>query len=208
MVAKFDYEDDARRGDQSCGEQQKIWAGQPVQHARAQQRRMHHQQSGKPAGREHHDSDEHQAEIELPDLRHVAEHDLQVGHQDSAEHRPDKMPDAADIGGKQHDAGLLHPDIARIDDLEVDGGEAARDAGKKARQAERDEAHHRRAVADELDAFGVFAHRIAHAPERRARERVHRDHADDAPGRDQIVDLDLRAEIYVEECGTGACGWS
>ena len=56
-----------------------------------------------------------------------------------------------------------------------------------------------RIVADELDAFGVVTNRVAHPPERRAGQRVHRDHADQRPCRDQIVDLDLRAEVPAEE---------
>ncbi len=56
-----------------------------------------------------------------------------------------------------------------------------------------------RVVADELNAFGIVAHGIAHAPQRGAGQRVHRDHGDQGPRRDQIVDLDLRAEIPVED---------
>ena len=44
---------------------------------------------------------------------------------------------------------------AAVGDLEVDRREPARDAGEEAREAERDEAHHLRIVADELRALGL-----------------------------------------------------
>ena len=56
-----------------------------------------------------------------------------------------------------------------------------------------------RIVADELNALGIVAHGVAHAPQRRAGQRVHRDHGDHGPCRDQIIDLDLRTEIPVED---------
>ena len=45
---------------------------------------------------------------------------------------------------------------------------------KKAGEAERDEADNLRGVADELRPLRVVAHRVAHAPERRAGESVDR----------------------------------
>ncbi len=56
-----------------------------------------------------------------------------------------------------------------------------------------------RIVADELDALGIVAHGIAHPPQRRAGQRVHRDHGDQRPRRHQIIDLDLRAETPAEQ---------
>mmetsp|Transcript_6613 Transcript_6613/g.27467 ORF Transcript_6613/g.27467 Transcript_6613/m.27467 type:complete len:277 (+) Transcript_6613:1178-2008(+) len=81
-----------------------------------------------------------------------------------------------------------------IDDLGVDRAQPPGDAGEEARDGEGHEAHPVGVVADELDAFGVVAHRIEHAAQRRARQREHRGGADEAVDRDQVVDLDLRAE--------------
>ena len=45
---------------------------------------------------------------------------------------------------------------------------------KRAGKRERDKPHHSRRIADEFGALGILAHRVAHAPERRARNRIHR----------------------------------
>src|SRR5215831_18877295 len=59
--------------------------------------------------------------------------------------------------------------------------------------------HDLRIVANELHAFSVVAHCVAHTPERRAGEPVHQEHAQEAPGSDQIIDLDLLAEAHAEQ---------
>ena len=61
-----------------------------------------------------------------------------------------------------------------------------------------------RAVADELARARDCRALRCHAPERRARQRVHRDHASEAPGGDQVVDLDLRAEADAEQARADA----
>ena len=67
------------------------------------------------------------------------------------------------------------------DDLVVDRVQAAGEAGEQAGHRERDEAHALRVVADEFRALGIVAHRVAHAPDRRARERVHQHRRDERP---------------------------
>ena len=119
---------------------------------------------------------------------------------------PANAPDAADIGHQQHEARLRRADRLRVHDFEIDRRETARDAGEETGETEGDEAEELRRIADELRAFRIFAHRIAHASERRARDRVHRDHADEAPDRDEIIDLDLRAELVAEERRAAARG--
>ena len=81
----------------------------------------------------------------------------------------------------RHQAGLPSADRGGIDQLEVDGRKRSGDAGEKAREREGDEAHRLRIIADELRPFGVLAHRIAHAAERRTPQRKHRYHAQQAP---------------------------
>jgi hypothetical protein len=49
-------------------------------------------------------------------------------------------------------------------------------------------------IMNDAHALGVVAHCVQHAPERRARQRVHGGGADEAVRGDQVVDLDLRAE--------------
>ena len=152
-----------------------------------------------PAGRKHDDGDEHQAEVELPDLREIAQHDLQVADQDGTEHRTKEESGTADEGAEQDIAGLHGAEQCRVGNLEVDGRKTAGDAGEKARQAERDEAHHLGIVAHELRALRVIAHRIAHPAQGGARNLVHQEHAQEAPEGDQVVDLDLRPEAPVED---------
>ena len=159
---------------------------------------MHHQQAGDAARREHHHRDEDQSEIELPHRRQIAEAERKKRDEDRADDRPDEEADAADIGCEQHRSRLHGAEIGRIGDLEVDGRERARDAGEESGKAEREIAHDMRIVADELHALGIVAHGVAHAPQRRAGEGVHRDDGDQRPRRDQIVDLDLRPETPVE----------
>ncbi len=66
-------------------------------------------------------------------------------------------------------------------------------------KAEGDEANRAGVVADEGGALRIVAHGIADAAERRARDRVHRPDRHEAPGRDEVVDLRLRAEAVAEE---------
>ena len=159
---------------------------------------MHHQQAGDAARREHHHRDEDQSEIELPHRRQIAEAERQQRDEDRADDRTDEEADAADIGGEQHRARLHRAEIGRIGDLEIDRGERAGNAGKESGEAEGEIAHDMRIVADELHALGIVAHGVAHAPQWRAGQRVHRDHGDQRPRRDQIIDLDLRPETPVE----------
>ena len=90
-------------------------------------------------------------------------------------------------------------EISRVGDLEIDSRECARDPREKAGEAERNIADDVRIIAYELDAFWIVAHRIAHAPERGTRQRVHRNHGDQRPCSYQIINLDLRAEIPAEQ---------
>ena len=163
------------------------------------QRLVPHHQTGDAVRREHDYADEQQAEIELPHVGEVAEHHPQPGDKHRADHRPDEIADAADIGGEQHLPRLLGADRSGIDQLEIDCRERAGDAGEQPGERKGHEAHHGRIVADELRALGILAHRVAHAAERRAPERIHRQHGQKAPRRDQIIDLDLRGEIEPEQ---------
>ena len=108
---------------------------------------------------------------------------------------PDEVADAADVGHQQNDGRLLRAELLRVHDLEIDRREAAGDAGEEGGEAERDEADALRGIADVLRPLGVVAHRVADASEGRAGQRVHRGDADEAPDRDQPVDLDLRPEL-------------
>ncbi len=164
-----------------------------------QQRTMRHHQPGETARCEHHHRDEDQSEIELPHLGEIAETERQQRDEDRADDRPDEETDAADIGRKQHGPRLLRAQIGRVRDLEIDRRQRPRDAGKEAGEAERQITHDVRIVADELNALRIVAHGVAHASQRRAGQRVHRDHRDQRPRRHQIVDLDLRAETPAEQ---------
>src|SRR5205823_14002246 len=143
--------------------------------------------------------DEDQAEIKLQYLRKIAEAKRQQRHKNGADDRSDKKSDPADISGEQNGPGLLRTEISRVGDLEIDSRECARDPREKAGEAERNIADDVRIIANELDAFWIIAHRIAHAPERGARQRVHRNHGDQRPCSYQIINLDLRAEIPAEQ---------
>jgi hypothetical protein len=109
------------------------------------------------------------------------------------------MAGAADEGCEQHVAGLRGAEQRRIGKLEVDRGEATGDAGEQAGQAEGKIAHHLRIVAHELRPFGVVAHGIAHAAKGRARQRIHQRDAYEAPGGNQVIDLNLRTKVPVKQ---------
>jgi hypothetical protein len=66
--------------------------------------------------------------------------------------------------------------------------------GKEGREHQHQPAHALRVVADELGPLRVVAHRIGNATERRVRQREHRHHAGEAPDRDQVVHLNVRAK--------------
>ena len=158
-----------RRPDRGVGRRE------PPCAAAAQSPKMQHRPSDDALGREHHDGDEHQAEIELPGAGDVREHDLQEGDDHGADDRPGERADAADIGHQENEARLLRAELLGVHDLETDRREPARDPGEERRETEGDQAHHARRVADEFDPLGILAHRVAHAPERRAGQRIHRD---------------------------------
>ena len=109
-----------------------------------------------------------------------------------------KVSDAADIGREQDGSGLHGAKISRVRDLEIDGGKCAGDAGKEAGEAKGQIANDVGVIANELNALRIVTNGIAHAAERRARQRVHGDDRQQRPRSDQIVDLNLRAETPVE----------
>src|SRR4051795_185229 len=160
---------------------------------------MHHQEPGDPTRREHHHGDEDQPEIKLPYLRQIAETKRQQRDKNGADNRSDKESDPADISGEQYGSRLLRAEISRVGDLEIDGRECASYPCEKAGKAERKIADDVWIIADELDAFWVIAHRIAHAPERGTRQRVHRNHGNQRPCSYKIINLDLRAETPAEQ---------
>ncbi len=178
-----------------------------MQPASLQQGLLAGQQAGDAVGCEHHHADEQQAEIELPGVGDVAQPDLQQGDDDRADDRAGEVADSADEGHQDDGAGLRGAELRGVDDLEVDGGEPAGDAGEQARQAEGDEADGLGIVADEGGALGIVAHGVADAAERRAGQGVHRCRRCQAPAGDQVVDLDLRPEREAEHMDeVGAVG--
>ena len=111
-----------------------------------------------------------------------------------------KKPTPPMIGREQHVAGLHRAEIGRVGDLEIDRRQPAGDAGEKAGKAEGDDS------APPADCSRRTARaRDCRAPRctcGRSGVRVSAYIAithDAGPGRDQIVDLDLRAEVPVEQ---------
>ena len=87
-----------------------------------------------PPGQNMTHGDEHQAEIELPDLGDVAQHDLQVGDEHGAQDRTNEGAGAADEGGEQHVARLApRLNSAALAISKLIGRKAARDAGEEGR---------------------------------------------------------------------------
>ena len=84
-----------------------------------------------PPGAIHHDADEDDAEIELPDRGEIGQPELEIGDQDRTEDRAEEKRDAADEGREQHEAGLDRAEIGGVRDLEIDRGQAAGDAGEE-----------------------------------------------------------------------------
>ena len=108
---------------------------------------------------------------------------------------------AADVHHEEHHARALGADGFGRDDLVVDRVQPAREAGEHRRDREHDEAHALRVIADEFRALRIVAHRVAHAPDRRAQEVVHRRRRHEEPEGDHVIDLELRAEIEPEPMG-------
>ena len=195
---------DQRRGaghHEQAGEQQPgVGAQQPAELAELGDPQVHHHQAGDAAGRVHHHEQEHQAEVEQPGLRHLGEQHRGEHQQHRADHRPEEEGGAAEEGEQQVAAGAHRAErVGGIDDLEVDGRQGAADAGEEAGDDEAEVAHPLRAVADELDPLGVVAHGVEHPAERRLGQREHQRGRDEAVGRDQVVDLELRPEGEAEE---------
>ena len=151
------------------------------------------------AGRVEHHADEQQAEIKQPDAREVGQGDLQAGDDHGADDRAGECAGPANIGHEQRDARMLRAELLRVHDFEIDRREPAGEAGEKGRHAEGDETQRPRRIADEFGPLRVVAHGVAHAPERRPGERVHRERCEEAPRRNEIIDLDLRSEVKPEE---------
>ncbi len=153
---------------------------------------MQRDQVGDAARGEHDDHQEKQPEIEQPGLGVVGKRGLQQRHQHRADDRPPEMADAPYECHQDHVARGHYAQRLRGDDLVVDRGQPAAHAGEEPGQRHHQPAHARGIVADELGSFGVVAHRVGDAPQRRLCDRKHSDDADQAPSCDQIIDLDLR----------------
>ena len=150
---RLDREDDAERQRQRRNQRGQIGRDHHAERSGADQRPVHHQEPRDAARREHHDADEDDAEIELPDGGDVGQFELQVGDEDRAEDRTEEIGGPADERGEQHEARLRRAEIGGVGDLEIDGGEAAGDAGEEAGEAVGEIADDVRVVADELDAL-------------------------------------------------------
>ena len=83
---------------------------------------------------------------------------------------------------------------ARMRDFTVHGSVHGKTTGKETGNAKGQKANNMRIITHKLHALGIVANGIAHSAERRTRQRIHRYHGDQRPGRHQIVDLDLRAQ--------------
>ena len=162
------------------------------------QRAVLHQKPGDSSGCKHHDRDEKQAEIKLPNRGEVAQRERKVGHKNRANDRADEKSDPADVGREQNDAGLHCAKIGGIRDLEIDRGQRARDTGEETGKAKSQKANDMRIVAHKLHALGIVANGIAHSAKRRTRQGIHRDHREQRPECNQIIDLNLRPEVPVE----------
>ncbi len=195
---------DQRRGPrhhQQAGEQQPgIGPQQARELAELGDPHVHHHQAGDAAGRIHHHEQEDQAEVEQPGLGHLRKQHRGQHQQDRADHRPEEEGGAAEEGEQQVAAGAGRAErVGGVDDLEVDRRQGAADAGEEAGDDEAEVAHPLRVVADELDPLGVVAHGVEHPAERRLGQREHQRRRDEAVGRDQVVDLDLRPEGEAEQ---------
>ena len=129
---------------------------------------------------------------------------MQRRHQHGADDGPDEHGHATDVGHQQHIARRPGTHHTGSDDLVVDGGQTAGNAGEHAGGAKSDETDHLRAVAHELCTLGVVSNGVAHAPQRRAREGVHGGHAQQAPRGDEVINLNLRAKADVEQAQRGS----
>ena len=194
VVAELDDHDHADAEQQRAQQHAGVGVAQAAEQAVLRHPQVHQHQRRDAAGRVHHHQHEERAEVELPGLGVVRQRHREEDEDHRAEDRPEEEHRAADEDRQQHAARAQRRDVLRRHQFEVDGGEAAGDAGEEGRHDHHDEAHVAGAVADELDPFRIVAHRIGDPPERRAREGEHGQHRDEAPGGDQVVDLDAGPE--------------
>ena len=153
-----------------------------------------------PAGCVHHGGDEHQAEVKLPDLGDIAQHVLQVGDEHRTEDRTEEEAGAADESRRAAHCRTARAEQGRVGELEVDGNASPR------RRRRRSPTGRRRCSAPPADC----SRRTARARDCRARHcTCGRTACASActsgtaqmrhQQRDQVVDLDLRAEVPVED---------
>jgi hypothetical protein len=171
-----------------------VAAEQPSQLAESGDAQVHHHQAGQAPRRIDHHEQEDQAQVEQPGLGELRQQHQRQHHQHRADDGPEEEHRAAQEGEQQIRARARRPHDLGGDDLEVERRQPAGNPHEEAAGDEREVAHVPRAVADELHALGVVAHRIEHAPQGRQREGVHRRGADEAVERDQVVQLDGRPE--------------
>jgi hypothetical protein len=155
---------------------------------------VHHDQAGDAAGRVHHHEQEDQPQVQQPGLGELRQQHEGQHQQHAADDGAEEDGGAAQEREEQVRAGAVAAHDLRGHDLEVQRREPARDAGEKGGDHERQVAHLLRVVADELHPLGVVAHRVEHAPERRAGEGEHERRAHEGVDGDQVVQLDLRPE--------------
>ncbi len=142
VMRRFDQQYQAGQAHQHRHGHHGIMRQDAQQRAALPQRQMQHDQPGHASWRKHHHADEDQAEIQHPGPGDVGQHHLQQRHQHGAHDRAEEMSDAADIGHQQHDTRLRARDVHGVHQLEIDRRQPTGDTGEKARDAERDEAHH------------------------------------------------------------------
>ena len=124
--------DEADDRDQRDGRRHRVGADQPAQPPVPPCRAVHGQHAGQPERHEQHDGQEHEAEVEQPDRRVVAEHRLEEREHDGPEDGAGEGADAADVRHEQDGPGGAEPHVLGGEDLVVHREQSTRHAGEEA----------------------------------------------------------------------------
>ncbi len=191
-VGHLHHRDDAEHEHRGGKRREQISGHQPAQQARPPDDPVPDEDAGDSARSVEDHDEEEEAEVEWPGRSHAGDRHLEHGDERRADHRSIERADAADEGHEDDDPRGVVAQRLGGDDLVVQRGETAGDAGEEA-----GEHHHQipdplRVVADELDPLGIVTHRVGEAAQRRLRQPVGEEHAADGPDRDEVIHLQRR----------------
>ena len=164
---------------------------------------IHHDESGKTAGRIHHHEKKNHAQIKQPGFGQFRQQHKRQHHENAAQNWAKKESGSAEERKQQISAGARRAYHFGRDDFKIQGAESTGNACKKSCNDESPVAHLLGVVTNELYALRVVTHCIKNAAQRGLCQRVQQGHRHKGVSRNQVVHLALRAIVDAQEDFTG-----